>query len=39
MRLITVEEHFTAQEIIDENNKFSDTSEFYKYGVCWRSIA
>lgn len=30
MRLITVEEHFTAQEIIDENNKFSDTSEFYK---------
>ena len=25
MRLITVEEHFTAQEIIDENNKFSAT--------------
>lgn len=23
MRLITVEEHFTAQEIIDENNKFT----------------
>lgn len=39
MRLITVEEHFTAQEIIDENNKFSaktqthqdpEMAEFYK---------
>ena len=30
MRLITVEEHFTAQEIIDENNKFTEVPEFYK---------
>ena len=39
MRLITVEEHFTTQEIIDENNKFSEQNskpqdpklaEFYK---------
>lgn len=38
MRLITVEEHFTAQEIIDENNKFSakaapqdaENDKFYK---------
>ncbi len=27
MRLITVEEHFTAQEIIDENSKFSAKSQ------------
>lgn len=30
MRLITLEEHFTAQEIIDENNKFTEVPEFYK---------
>ena len=31
MRLITVEEHFTAQEIISENSKFTpESSEFYK---------
>ena len=31
MRLITLEEHFSAQEIIDENNKFTPvTSDFYK---------
>ena len=31
MRLITLEEHFSAQEIIDENNKFAPvTSDFYK---------
>ena len=30
MRLITIEEHFTAQEIIDENNKFTEIPDFYK---------
>lgn len=30
MRLITLEEHFSAKEIIDENNKFTETSDFYK---------
>ena len=30
MRLITLEEHFTAQEIIDENNKFNEVTGFYK---------
>ncbi len=31
MRLITIEEHFAAQEIISENNKFTpEASEFYK---------
>ena len=31
MRLITLEEHFTAKEIIEENNKFiSAPSDFYK---------
>ena len=38
MRLITVEEHFTAQEIIDENSRFTpktqtadpETAKFYK---------
>ena len=30
MRLITLEEHFTVQEIIDENNKFNEVTGFYK---------
>ena len=30
MRLTTLEEHFTAQEIIDENNKFTEIPDFYK---------
>ena len=30
MRLITLEEHFTAQEIIEENNKFTEVPDFYK---------
>ena len=24
------EKHFTAQEIVDENNKFTETPDFYK---------
>ena len=30
MRIITLEEHFTAQEIINENNKFNEVIGFYK---------
>ncbi len=30
MRIVTIEEHFTAQEIIDENSKFTEVPEFYK---------
>lgn len=30
VRLITLEEHFTAQEIIDENGKFTEIPDFYR---------